>query len=535
MKRIASLIVLSLMVVIAFANEKQVKSTMTKATIYRQNAKISRTASTTVNKGISKIVFSDLETVIQAQSIQVKMTKGVKLLSVSYGIDYLRDNKLMKEYKILADSVDMLNDELAWIGEQKRTLSAEENLLNQNIKLGSTQESMSVDELKALASFYRERVKAIKRENLELRWKEADLSEIRQRIQNQMGQMNVNKTTPVGVISVEVTATEKALAGFEISYVVTGVSWNPIYDIFSDGIDKDVKIVYKASVVQNTGVNWDNVKLTINTGNPNTNNSRPILYPRYLTEYASYRTGAPASAQNMLQLKAVDTERSGEYDESVSEEKEARYVPMAVVETMTNMEFRVDQEYNIPADGQVHLVTMSEYDVPAEYEYHSVPKLDKAAFLLAKLTDWGKLNLLPAYANIFLENTYIGNSYVNPNITVDTLLLSFGRDEKIVVDRRKDYSESKVSTIMGNRKHVLYYEITIRNTKSSKITIDVLDQVPISNNKDYVVEVLNKGGADYFAKYGKLSWKLDLAPNESKTIKFGYSVKHPKKHKFAGN
>jgi uncharacterized protein (TIGR02231 family) len=525
MKKIISLLVLFVIIMTASAADKQVKSEMTKATVYRQNGKITRTATTTVSTGINKIIFTDLETVIQAQSIQVKMSPGVKLLSVSYGINYLKDKEIGKEYKVLSDSVELLNEDISWLAEQKRVLAAEENLLNQNIKLGSTQESVSVDELKALASYYSTRVKAIKKEYLGLNRKESKLKEIRSRIQNQMGQMNVNKSTPVGMITVEITSNSSKTANFELSYVVTGVSWTPIYDIFSEGLDKNVKIVYKANVVQNTGVNWKNVKLTINTGNPNTNNSRPILNPRYLTPYVTAVVYDQSVYANTALVKGLDIKRSGEYEKK---KEDAFYAPMEMVETITNMEFRVDQEYNIPADGKAHLVTMSDYDVPADYEYHTVPIMDKGAFLLAKLTDWGKLNLLAAYANIFLDNTYIGQSYINPNITVDTLLLSFGRDEKIIVDRQKVFSECKTSSLMGNIKHMMTYEIKIRNTKGTKISIDVLDQIPISNNKDYVVELIDKGGAEYLEKYGKLSWKMDLAPNESKTIRFQYSVKHPK-------
>ncbi|MBL6964172.1 MAG: DUF4139 domain-containing protein [Bacteroidetes bacterium] len=527
MKKAISLLVLLVITWSMYATEKQLKSKMDNVTVYRQNAKITRSASTTVPSGISKIIFTDLETVIQAQSIQLKMSPGVKLLSVTYGIDYLKDREIGKKYKILADSVTLLNEEISWLSEQKKVLASEENLLNQNIKLGSTQEGVSVDELKALASYYSSRVKTIKKEYLDLNKKENKLKLIRTRIQNQMGQMNVNKSTPTGIITVEITAVSSKSANFELSYVVTGVSWTPIYDIFSEGLDKDVKIVYKANVIQSTGVDWKNVKLTINTGNPNTNNSRPILYPRYLTLYTPAYYDAPAakSYENIAQMKSLDIKRVAKED---SEGMDDFYVPMEIVETMTNIEFRVDQQYNIPADGKAHLVTMSEYSVPAEYEYHTVPVLDKGAFLLAKLTNWGKLNLIAAYANIFLDNTYIGQSYINPNITVDTLLLSFGRDEKIIVDRQKVFSECKTSTLMGNRKHLLTFEIKIRNTKSSKITIDVLDQIPLSNNKDYIVELVERGGAEYLAKYGKLSWKLELKPNESKTIRFQYAVKHPK-------
>ncbi len=197
-------------------------------------------------------------------------------------------------------------------------------------------------------------------------------------------------------------------------------------------------------------------------------------------------------------------------------------------ESQLNVEFKVEQPYTIPTDGKYHMVIMTEFSIPAEYEYHAVPSIDKAAFLLAKIADWGKYNLLPGKANIFFENTYVGQSQINPYITADTLLLSFGRDSKIIIEREKLYKESTVKTSLMTKKHINAYEITLRNTKSKSVTIEVLDQIPLSNIKDIEVELVESGGAEFVKKVGKLSWEIKLQPNETKKIKFVYSVKYPK-------
>jgi len=73
------------------AEEKKVSSKITTVTIYQQNAKITRTASVTLPAGSSVIVFQGLETMIQTPSIQVKMSREVRLLSAGFQLNYLQD------------------------------------------------------------------------------------------------------------------------------------------------------------------------------------------------------------------------------------------------------------------------------------------------------------------------------------------------------------------------------------------------------------------------------------------------------------
>jgi Domain of unknown function (DUF4139) len=56
----------------------------------------------------------------------------------------------------------------------------------------------------------------------------------------------------------------------------------------------------------------------------------------------------------------------------------------------------------------------------------------------------------------------------------------------------------------------------------------VEDQLPISSKGDIEVAMLEISGASLEKNTGKLTWNLNLAPGESKTILLGYSIKSPK-------
>jgi hypothetical protein len=61
----------------------------------------------------------------------------------------------------------------------------------------------------------------------------------------------------------------------------------------------------------------------------------------------------------------------------------------------------------------------------------------------------------------------------------------------------------------------------------TNVEIEILDQVPISKQKEIEVELLEYDGAQYTEDYGKLLWNITLKPNESKKIKLVYSIKFP--------
>ncbi|RZK76969.1 MAG: DUF4139 domain-containing protein, partial [Pedobacter sp.] len=79
-----------------------------------------------------------------------------------------------------------------------------------------------------------------------------------------------------------------------------------------------------------------------------------------------------------------------------------------------------------------------------------------------------------------------------------------------------------------NKLQVFTYDLTVKNNKKEAVNFILKDQYPISTNKDIEVELLNDGAALNNKEIGVLTWKLQLAPNESKTVRFTYSIKYPK-------
>lgn len=190
--------------------------------------------------------------------------------------------------------------------------------------------------------------------------------------------------------------------------------------------------------------------------------------------------------------------------------------------------FDVDIPYDIASNDQPHSVSLKEYSVPVQYKYYAVPRADQDAFLMAEITGYEQLGLMPGEANILFENMYVGKSVINPAITTDTLMLSMGRDKKINIKREKVAELSGVRFLGGSRKQTFTYEIQVRNAKQQTIQLTLKDQYPVTTDKDIEVELLESAAAAVDKETGILTWNLSLQPGETRKIRISYSVSYPK-------
>ena len=199
-----------------------------------------------------------------------------------------------------------------------------------------------------------------------------------------------------------------------------------------------------------------------------------------------------------------------------------------VVDHMISAEFQIDLPYDIKSNNEQHMVLIKNMNIPAQYRYYTIPKLDQQAYLIAELTNLSDLQLVPAQANIFFDGSYIGETYLNPSQLDDTVNFSLGKDPNIIVRRTLMKDECKERIVGSNKEQTKAYNIEIRNLKSAPVEIIVLDQIPITTNPEIEIIVLDKDRAMHTEKSGNLEWKLKIKPKEKENINFRYRVKHNK-------
>jgi hypothetical protein len=66
----------------------------------------------------------------------------------------------------------------------------------------------------------------------------------------------------------------------------------------------------------------------------------------------------------------------------------AETIKTTVIENQTTVEIEVETPYSIQSNGEKLLVDLKKHNIEALYEYYAIPKLDKDAFLVARIINW---------------------------------------------------------------------------------------------------------------------------------------------------
>jgi uncharacterized protein (TIGR02231 family) len=345
------------------------------------------------------------------------------------------------------------------------------------------------------------------------------------RITNQLNTHNASNS-PTSEVLVAISSRTACSASLNLSYLVQDAGWIPEYDLRAIDVKNPIELTYKANVFQRSNENWKNVKLTLSTGNPAQGGAKPELQPWYLVfqEIMRYKANMKSDASGFAPMSIAEDKKEVKPEATLEE-------LVTVTTSQTTASFNISIPYTIPTDGKKYLVEIQKSTLDARYEYQCVPKLDPDAFLVARIIGWEDLNLLSGAMNLFFEGTFVGKSYLDMQNTRDTLELSLGRDKNIVIkrERRKDFTV--VQTIGGNRKESRAFDITIRNNKKQDVNMVIMDQLPLSTNKDISVDASEISGASLEKETGKLFWKFQLKPSENKTLRLAYEVKYPKEKK----
>jgi uncharacterized protein (TIGR02231 family) len=503
----------------------QQKLNIETATVFLHGAQLTSTARVHINKGENEILFTNVAGDINSQSLSVNAGIGVAVESAVFQNNYLITDILSPKAKEIQDSLELLTADRNMTSNKITVLNEQVSVLQNNRKVGGDNSGLSVAELTKLLDLLSTKMEGyLNQKNKQ----EVILKKTDERIALLKKQLDEEKKKgfqPGGQLLVKLYAKEAGNSQVVISYTVPNAGWAPTYDIRVEDIDKPAHLYYKANIYQNSGVVWDNVRLSLSTGNPQEGVQAPTMTPWYLAFYnpVMYKTlnNNAYSKNSPIAMGAARMADAGMENSSMNE-----YV--TVDNSGISTSFDIELPYTIPNDGKQHMVSIKRYELAATYRYYAAPKLDKDAFLQAQITNWEDLNLMPGQTNIFYEGTYVGQGYIDIRNTSDTLTFSLGRDKKIVVKREQDKKRRSIKMIGSNVRESFAYTVSIRNTRKDNINIVLQDQQPVSNDKDIVIEDQDTGGADYDKTTGMMKWNLTLKPNETGNVKFGYTVKYPK-------
>jgi len=616
-------ILLALLANQVFANEentKEIQTRINEVTVFLRGAQVTRTGEIKLLPGRQVLLLKSLSPYIDSRSIQVKSTGDFTILSVNHNLNYLDELDNDKKVDSLITITKTIEGEIDMHQSRLNVLSEKLSLLNANKKLGNESSHISINDLKQAVDFYDQVLMEIKGEELKL--KDA-IQENRKELEwhrHQIGELQGAKRKPTGQIRISVEVNKNTTAKLSVNYLVDNAGWNPKYDLRVKDVESPLQLTYKADLYQNTGVNWENVKLKFSNGNPNQSGVAPRLHTWYLNYLRNtrYQSAAQSTAMNYnSQVKTVSgritdeegngmpgvnvvikgssigtvTDVDGYYSITIPNDADelvlssigytsqevaisgsqmdiqltpditalnevvvvgyggsgrpsapsrlstykkpvvAKSIITTTIENQTTVEFEVEKPYSIKSNAKNLTVKLNNYEIETVYEYYAVPKLDKDAFLIARIVNWDQFNLLEGEANLYFEDAYVGRSVLDAKALTDTLEISLGRDKNIVISRENVNAFTKRTSLGANKVDARGFKITARNKKSQSIHLTLLDQIPVSTLSSIEITPNNISKGTLDKESGEVKWVLDLSAQSQTQLDLEYEVKYPKREK----
>jgi hypothetical protein len=257
--------------------DKSVNSTIKQVTVFLSGAQVERTAQVELPKGTSRMMFAGLSAEVDPASVQVHGTGKFTLLSVKHTVDPGHTVVTSTALKALEDAITAIEQEIQ--DEQTRiaVLQNEEQRLLKNESFDGGTAGLSVERIRAMNDYYRERITAVREGVVNKQRLIAKRTEAAQKLHLELEQLQAKKPKETSMVVVEVAATAALHSTFALRYVVRSAGWSPIYDVRVDDLSAPLALTYKAQVYQSTGEDWTDVQLELASGDPRVSGVMPQL------------------------------------------------------------------------------------------------------------------------------------------------------------------------------------------------------------------------------------------------------------------
>ncbi|QCZ34353.1 mucoidy inhibitor MuiA family protein [Escherichia fergusonii] len=515
--------------------------TLKDVTVYLHGASLQGEETLNLPTGESEIIFTNIANSVTPDSIAIAMDNGVTVLSSRLALQETPSQALLSDVQQQLKAARL---EQAKLTAEKDNIAAQVKVLEAN----NTLTQKNATEVGKYLQMVKEKNGELLRADSELTQKLAENQDAIDKLEQRENMSNGSSdgADEPQVIIARVYAPKAVKTQAVVRYMTPDASWTPLYDIHASAINQPLRLVYKASIRQYTGLAWKNVNMELSTNEPDTHLMLPQLEPQYVDvpEYGDMRSyqqkSLSAPHQRAAADKVVDFEKAAAHAAKEAQAQQAsvksRYVaekapvsPQPENLTAQNVHYTLSLPWQIDSDNTARTVVIKEESVAGDYRFFAIPKLSNDVYLQIQIKEWEQLNLIPGESQIFFGNNRTGLGYLQPPEDGNSLDIQLNRDPKLIIQRKAVLKkENTISIFNDSVVRNFSYTVTVKNSYGEAVDLTLVDQIPISSHSDITVDKMQYGQAQLNAKTGELSWKLHLAGKENVSLPFSYSVKYPK-------
>jgi len=564
---ILTLVAIVLATSAAFADVQTITGTISKVTVYRGQALVTRTLDVDLPAGTSELIVTGLPAKIVPESLYAQTSGDIKVLSVRYREKAVREDT-REEVKRLDEQIEEVKRKQLHAKKDNENAT---DLLNKfrdlwklavdgaNVDLNRS--VMQSEQIESFTEYLEAKSIEWHQKALDLQDTEADLAKEMELLTRKRKELDAGRSRTERETVVFVNNQTKRQATIELSYLVNGANWTPQYNLRADPKKSNVLIEYNAVVNQTSGENWDGVSLSLSTAEPTMVSAPPVLDPMLVSLSLPVQT-QQAEQQRFVQIENLRQQlQSRKYNikkgiaanvdlnelaisnqsfvlQATGQQVKEFQKQLAVIARNegVSVTYNLPGRLSLPSRSDQQLVTIASVSAKADFTLIATPILTDYVYLQAELLNDSDTILLPGQASVFRNGEFVGKSQL-PLVTIGgKLTAGFGIDSQVQVTRELEDKQTRIQG--GNRIDTYHYRIALSNYKNTAVELQLLDRLGYTENSSIKIELVKTGpqlckDSEYLRtarKKGILRWDLNLPPNtidENTTIvKYSFTMEY---------
>ena len=539
----------------AESDAASLESKVTRVTVYSDRARVTRAATAAVPTEPTVFAFRRLPGWVDDGSVQVSASAG-RIVDVRVDRRFLAQatdaswRALERDHKALTSRVVALRDELAVLDAQKQQIEAIKAFSNakitQDTVIGNVTVKTYDDVLGFIAESLRKTAAARREVQAQLDELAPEVDASARRLDDARALQKLEETT----VLVTLEATAPATATVELTYMLPGVTWEPMHELRASTTDeKNVEVISFAAVTQTSGEDWGGAELSFSTQSTTQSVRIPELEAltlgdtqtatRILTSHESSFTRAQSAFVGQSELwnkvHASSAERAVTNFEEVYESN-LEYLQVVQGRTVslfeslekrgTTAHFKAQRAQSVRGDGHPVRLLIGRTVLGSTQQIVAAPEQSlNAARTLAMVNGTGQ-PILPGKVALYQDGTFLGVTDIDFIASGEKFALFLSVADHLKLTRQLDKKRSSLVRKTRTQMQVAFV-ITVENLAATPTTFTLADRIPVSENKDIKVDKVTIAPATKPDAQGLLHWQVTLAPGEKREFRIGYQVEYP--------
>ncbi len=560
MRRMIWLVVFAFCIGVSLAQADVIKadSRITAVTVYPGQALVTRSATVELPAGSHQIAFENIIPQVDENSIRVSGAGSAKVKLFGAQLKRAFSAEVTSEKaKSLEKQIQDLSDERMLIQAEEQILLEERELLN-SLKFFSqdqlpkdlTTKMPAVkdvgDLLVYLDTEFKKNVAASQACVLKMREIDKKIDVLRQELAEISSGQKMTRA-----IVVDVEAPSAATFDVQLSFLVNGVFWQPIYDARAAFDKGAVDLVTYGLVKQATGEDWTDVTMTLSTSRPSVGGRMPYVAPWILRFFKSpsmakrMREAADNLGEQfapMAQMTVMKAAGEAQDVLGAASREAASDVYAEVGQSGTGVTYQIARPATVKSDGTDYRLPIGGVSLKADFRYAAFPRASEYAYLNTTVTNEGEMQLPAGALSVFLDGDFVGRSSVDNVSPGEKFDLYLGIDENVKV-KREQLEKKTDDTLIGGLpsptvRVTTTNRIKVENYKTKNISVYIFESMPVSEDDQIKVKIVSvkpePKEKDWERRKGVWRWAFDLKPREKTEIVYTFTVEYPRNTRVEG-